>query len=68
MEPLAVVADNAGRFLAAMLEGVESEGGDGCRVGVAVDAEYAAFFAEPVGVHFLVQECHLRFSWSLLLV
>ena len=60
VKPLAVIADDAGGFLAAMLKGVETESGNGRRVGVAVDAEHPAFLAEAVGVHFLIQESILR--------
>ncbi len=37
--------DDAGGFLAAMLERVQAERGDGGGVGMAEDAEHAAFFA-----------------------
>ena len=50
MEALAVVGDDAGGFLAAMLQGVEAERGDGGGVGMAEDAEDAAFLAQTVGV------------------
>ena len=46
---LAVGGGDAGRFLAAMLEGVEAEIGLAGGVGVAVDGDYAAFFVEVVG-------------------
>ena len=45
MEAAAVEGDDAGGFLAAMLEGVQSERGDGGGLGVAEDAEHAAFLA-----------------------
>ena len=51
MKPVAVIADDAGGFLAAMLKGVEAERGDGGGVGMAEDAEDAAFLAERVAVH-----------------
>ena len=41
----AVEGDDAGGFLAAMLQGVQSERGDGGGFGVAEDAEHAAFLA-----------------------
>ena len=44
----AVERDDAGRFLAAVLEGVQAERGDGGGVGVAEDAEHPAFLAEAV--------------------
>jgi hypothetical protein len=51
METLSVEADDAGGFLAAMLKGVEAKGGDGGGIGMAVDAEHAAFLAQPVAIH-----------------
>ena len=45
MEALAVEGDNTGGFLAAMLERVQPERGDGGGVGMAENAEYAAFLA-----------------------
>ena len=50
MEALAVEGDDAGGFLAAVLERVQAERGDGGGVGMAEDAEHAAFLAQPVGV------------------
>ena len=50
MEPVAVEGDDAGRLLAAMLQRVQAERRDGGRIGMSVDAEYAAFFAQPVAV------------------
>ena len=50
MEPLAVEGDDAGGFLAAVLEGVQAERGDRRGVGMAEDAEDAAFLAQPVAV------------------
>ena len=50
MEALAVEGDDAGGFLAAMLEGVQAERGDGGGVGMAENAEHAAFLAQPVGI------------------
>ena len=47
-EALAVGGGDAGRFLAAMLQGVEAEVGLAGGVGVAVDGDDAAFFAELV--------------------
>src|SRR6202011_5326048 len=41
----AVVGDDARGLLAAVLQSVQSERGDGGGLGVAEDAEYAAFFA-----------------------
>jgi hypothetical protein len=45
METAAVEGDDAGSLLAAMLEGVEAEGRDSGGLGVAEDAEHAAFLA-----------------------
>ena len=49
IEPVAVEADDARRFLSAMLQGVQAERGDRRRGRMAEDAEDAAFFAQPVG-------------------
>ena len=45
VELAAIEGDDAGGLLAAMLEGVQSECGDGGGLGVAEDAEHAAFLA-----------------------
>ncbi len=50
VEDMAVVGDDAGRFLAAMLEGVQAEGRDGGGIGMAEDAEDAAFLVQGVPV------------------
>ena len=50
MEDVAVEGDDAGRLLAAMLEGVQAERGDRRGVRVAVDAEDAAFLAQGVAI------------------
>ena len=50
VEALAVEGDDAGRFLAAVLQRVQAERGDGGGVGMAEDAEHAAFLAQPVAV------------------
>ena len=50
LEALAVEGDDAGRLLAAVLQGVKAERRQGCGVGVAIDAEDAAFLAQPVAV------------------
>ncbi len=49
MEPLAVEGDDAGRFLAAMLQRVQAERGDRGGVRVAENAEHPAFLAQAVG-------------------
>jgi hypothetical protein len=48
MELLAVIGNDAGRFLAAMLQGVEAERGEGRGFGMAEDAEHAAFLMRVV--------------------
>ena len=50
IKPLAVVGDDAGGFLAAMLEGVQAERSDGGGVGMAEDAEHTALLAQAIGV------------------
>ena len=50
VEALAVEGDDAGRLLAAMLQGVQAERRDRGGVGVAEDAEDAAFLAQRVAV------------------
>ncbi len=50
MEALAVEGDDAGGLLAAMLQRVQAERGDGGGVGMAENAEDAAFLAQPVVV------------------
>ena len=49
MEALAVERDDAGCLLPAVLERVQAERGDRRGVGMAEDAEYAAFLAQPIG-------------------
>jgi hypothetical protein len=48
VEPGAVIGDNAGGFLAAMLERVQPKRRDGGGIGVAENAEHAALFAQRV--------------------
>jgi hypothetical protein len=50
MEPLAVEGDDAGRLLAAVLQGVQAERRDGGRVRMTEDTEYAALLAQPVAI------------------
>ena len=50
MEPVAVEGDDAGGFLAAMLERMQAERGDGGGIGMAENAEHAAFLAQAVGI------------------
>ncbi len=47
---MAVEGDDAGGFLAAVLQGVEAEGGDRRGLGMAENAEDAAFLAQAIGV------------------
>ena len=63
VETLAVEGDDAGGLLAAVLQGVQAERGDGGGVGVTEDAEHAAFLAQPVVVR--VEFGSAR-SWRLL--
>ena len=55
METAAVERDDAGRFLAAMLQGVQAERRDGGRVRMPENAEHAAFLAQPVAVQIEVE-------------
>ena len=55
MKTMAIVGDDAGGFLAAMLKGVKAEGSDGGGFGMPEDAEHATLFAECVSVQILVQ-------------
>jgi hypothetical protein len=48
VEMMAVEADNAGGFLAAMLESVEAEGRERRSVGMAENAEHATFLMQAV--------------------
>ena len=48
MEPLSVKTHNACGFLSAMLQGMETKGCDGCRLGMAVNAKNPAFLAQPI--------------------
>jgi hypothetical protein len=50
VELLAVIGDDPGCFLTAMLERVHPERSERRRIGVAIDPEYAAFFVEMIGV------------------
>ena len=68
VEAAAVEGDDAGGFLAAMLQGVQSERGDGGGLGVAEDAEHAAFLAQRVAFEIVLQfdpaGRSFRSSWS----
>ena len=50
VEAAAVEGDDAGGLLAAMLQGVQAERGDGGGIGMAEDAEHAAFLAQRVAI------------------
>ena len=50
MEALAVERDDARRLLATMLQSMEAERGQRRGIGMAVDAEDAAFLPQPVGI------------------
>ena len=51
MEALAVEGDDAGGFLAAMLERMQAERGDRGGVGMVEHAEHAALLAQPVAIN-----------------
>jgi hypothetical protein len=48
MKLIAVEGYDAGRFLAAVLEGVQAESCKRCGIGVVEDAENSAFLVKPV--------------------
>jgi len=48
MKPGSIVGDDAGGLLAAVLQGVETQSGDGGRRGMAKNAEHAALLAQRV--------------------
>ncbi|MGY4487507.1 hypothetical protein ACVWWR_006698 [Bradyrhizobium sp. LM3.2] len=48
MKAAAVIGDDAGGFLTAVLKGMEAERRDGGGIGVAIDAEDAAFLAQRI--------------------
>jgi|SRR5258706_15640547 len=50
VELAAVVGDDASRFLAAMLQGMQTERRQRGGVRMAIDPEYAAFFVEMIRV------------------
>ena len=61
MKPGAVKGDDAGGLLAAMLQGVQAERGDGGGLGMAEDAEHAAFLAQRVAFEIgIFQEIGVR--------
>src|SRR6202000_2352188 len=60
MKTAAVEGDDTGGFLAAMLEGMQSERCDSSGVWMAEDAEYAAFLAKRIAVQIGMSEMVLR--------
>ena len=56
VKPAAVEGDDAGGLLAAMLQGVQSERGDGGGFGMAEDAEHAAFLAQRVAFEVVIEQ------------
>jgi hypothetical protein len=54
MKPAAVEGDDARGFLAAMLQGVQPEGGDGGGFRMTENAEHAAFLAQRVAFEIVV--------------
>jgi len=50
MEAIAIIGNDTGGFLPAMLQGVEAERGQRCRVLGAIDAEDATFVMKLVWV------------------
>src|SRR5208283_5453803 len=50
VKAFAVERDDPGRFLAAVLQRVQAERRNRRSIGMAEDAEYAALFAQPIGI------------------
>ena len=64
MKARSVKGDDAGGLLAAMLKGVQAECGDGGGLGMAEDAEHAAFLAQRVAVEVgIFQEILCEIWW-----
>ncbi len=63
----AVEGDDAGRLLAAMLQGMQPERGDRRGVGMAENSEDAAFLTQPVGVGSSSSDAEAKCSKSLIL-
>ncbi|MGY4436636.1 hypothetical protein ACVWWO_009113 [Bradyrhizobium sp. F1.13.1] len=55
MKAATVIGDNAGCFLTTVLKGVEAERRDGGGIGVAVDAEDAAFLAQRIPLQIVLK-------------
>ena len=65
MEARAVERDDAGGFLAAMLQGVQTERRDGGGVRVSENAEHAAFFPQAVALTVIDRRSRRRLgTWS----
>ena len=64
MEALAVEGDDAGCLLAAMLQGVQPQRGDGGGIGVTENPEDAALLAEPVAIEIEGEILRLAHSFS----
>ncbi|MEY9493929.1 hypothetical protein ABIE93_005136 [Bradyrhizobium elkanii] len=63
VEAAAVEGDDAGSFLAAVLQGVQAKCGDRGGLGMAEDAEHAAFLAERVAIEIgVISERVLQFD------
>src|SRR3974390_1171818 len=60
MDLCSVERDDTGGLLAAVLQGVQAERGDGGGIGMAVNAEHTAFLAEPVAVEVKVDGMSAR--------
>src|SRR6202035_3966721 len=72
VETLAVEGDDAGGFLAAVLQRVQAERRNRGRVRVAENAEYAALFAQPIrikieegGFRHRLSSASMRYSFGL---
>jgi hypothetical protein len=55
MELAAVEGDDTGRFLSTVLEGVKPESRQRCCIGMAENAEDAAFLVECISIEFVVE-------------
>ena len=62
MEAPAVEGDNARRFLATMLQGVQAERGDRRGVGMAEYAEHPTFLAQAVAIKVEIEILNHRFA------
>ena len=62
VEPVAIEADDAGRFLSPVLEGMQAESGQGRGIGMIEDAENAAFFMQLIAVE--VQSSGLQGAYA----